>query len=1254
MSDSTKQEAADAWKSVLAHPAADLKAYLMGQGIEFRGTVKPAPACCPLCQKKGSFGLLPGKEGGWLFKCHVPTCDGFKSGGIARFIEIQRGVDWKEARRILHELTGIEAPYARDAREKESQPKTGASRKQSPVDQPDPSDTTAMGGEPDWSEMRGGPPPEEASSATEPDAAESEEIGPIFMKLPDIGKNAYEMFWDEMSLTPAHRSQLKSKRGLNDAWINALGFVSATRANFPKLTELLARFPEKELLKMGLAQRDNYTRKIKVAGMLCGTHWDRDAREEKYEERVVIPYINSKGRIIGLRPHKRGLSPRSYRKEESDDFYNKTAENLRIVYGEGFLNERPKEWEHACVIAEGEFKAAGVRMCGIPAIGFQGIEYFLQNKQSEQAIEDTVKLLRDNKIREVVVVFDNEAKLDKPFHERFNAEIWARYTALVLGDHGIKTFFGVLPDAWRDESGKADWDGRLAWHVRKTKTHAAGLKAATAEFTKFLFHRGGERSSVRPPPRQMDWFFDLKEDIIMQALAKLRHVSKIFTGSSHELELAGEFTNWCHEDYKDKLGISKLTAALRSTYGGYYIPGSPSEALEKRALEALTTIDAILAKHDEEMHLTEIELRQYRAARRAAYTILYRFPKTFTDFTCESKYKVLCTEADGSTRLDRLIVFKDSTGRKSMPIQMAGDKLNSSQELRKFFPKIGPYHWLGNQKECDLWLQEIDVQNYQRTITQIDTYGWNQEVGIYIMGDCAVANGRFIFPDKHGIIWHDGLGYKNSEGVASGTAFCHKPPCLWQDAEDPRSFHDAIDWRDEQREVGQILRGMEKDFCDAFGSITGLAALGSMLQYMAHPEIRRFISGKPGLWIQGKKGSGKTKLIEAAMRIYGFPRNYGMIGLGSTKVGIERNLSQFCCLPVTIDEWRNKNASPDLVSFITNAYNEIGISKGTMAGTKSTRKSSASTIPVISGEDGATDPALCSRYMRLVMAAAQRKGSPQEQRGRYFQMIENADSYHRVGRFLFKNREAFAARIVELTKAFMAEPATAMRITGDREQEVGGVCYSTILAAHEFIDADVAEFSRATEFKEWILAHMGESARNVEHDSFTISFFADSVNMIKSQVPHSEKYLRMIRGHVSKKGEITALQNIISEGGKLIVLVAYTELYREHLADKGRVRQDASIALTNIRAELKAEDAWIERRAVSSQHRFRLSAKNGGSDIKRTYWALDYEKCTDELKDIFRDIYERELQEVDYALNDEDEVVHVTDLKKPTDEPNPF
>lgn len=1235
---------------------ADLKAVMEASNIEFSG--KNETRICPFCQGKKCLGIY--NRGGdlWKFKCFKPGCSANTDGGdVLAFLMLRDGLQWKPAAKRLLEICGIPDPEAdSDAAKANRKPRTKRPPPAQPPSEPsheshpsDPTDHSTPGGEPDWNELnRVGEPPE-PEPPSEPDAADPSDPPPpaadlSFIHLPDLGRNAYETFWAEMSLNPAHRQQLKSKRGMNDAWIDALGFVTATHRNLAALTPLLEKFPEKELLKSGLAKRNNYTRKLEVAGMLWGHVWDKDTKENKDEEIIVIPYLSNTGRIIGLRPHKRGLSTDTYRREEVSEHYNKTNENLRIIYGEQFLADRPKEFEHTCVICEGEFKSVALPMCGIPAIGFQGIEYFLQNKASEASVKATVELLKRNKIREVIVVFDSEAKLDKPFSERFNAEIWARYTALVLEDHGFKALFGVLPDAWRVD-GKADWDGRLAWQVQKTRNHAAGVKAATAEFTKFLRHRNGDHPSVRKAPRQMDWMCDLKEDIIMQALNKLRHVPKIFTGGGHELAQAGELTNYCHEKYVHTLGIAKLTAALRETFGGYYKAKVPPEALEKRAIEAVTEIEAILKKHDSEVHLTEIELRQYRAALDAAYTILYRFPKVFTDFTAESKYKVLCHEPDGTTRLDRLIVFKDKNGRKSKPIQMAGDKLNSSQELRKFFPKVGSYHWWGNQEECDFWLQELDVQNYQRTITEIDTYGWNSAVSLYIMGDCAVANGKFIFPDKHGIIWHKDLGYKNSEGVESGTAFCHKPPCLFPGAADPRKAHDEIDWLTEQREVGKIWRIMQQDFCDAFGGVAGYAAIGAMLQYMAHPETHRHISGKPGFWVQGRKGSGKTKTVEAGMRIFGFPRNYEIVALGSTKVGIERNLSQFCGLPVHIDEWRNRRADDNTVGFITNAYNEIGISKGTMVGTKATRKSRASTIPIVTGEDGATDPALRSRYLRLVMSSAQRQGTQLEQRARYFAMLENADNYHRVGRFLFKHRETFAARLIELAKAFIADPETGKRISGDREQEVAGICLSAVLAAQELIDPDGMELAETPQIKEFMLKHMAESCSDTTGDVFLVNFFADAVNMINRGVRDVEKYLRVVRGGINDKtGGINISPNITDEGGTIIVLIAFREIYEEYLADKGKTREVASIARSNIQAELKAEEAWIKYKSNPFVHRYRLPGPNASRDILRTYWALNYQKCPPELKDVFRAIYERELEKVDHALNENDEVVEYRKL----------
>ena len=76
-------------------------------------------------------------------------------------------------------------------------------------------------------------------------------------------------------------------------------------------------------------------------------------------------------------------------------------------------------------------------------------------------------------------------------------------------------------------------------------------------------------------------------------------------------------------------------------------------------------------------------------------------------------------------------------------------------------------------------------------------------------------------------------------------------------------------------------------------------------------------------------------------------------------------------------------------------------------------------------------------------------------------------------------------------------------------------------------------------------------------------------------------------------------------------------------------------------------------------HRYRLYQKNGGRDILRSFWALDYEKLAPELKTVFRSIYERELEHEDHAITDDDSIVSIQELdlaerENLEPEPKPF
>lgn len=1173
---------------------------------------------CPWCEKKQTF-KISNQNGSWRFICFNDQCQANEGGDEVGFLSIREGISRREACKRLLEIAGIENPFDR---ERKARPKK-----------------------------------ERAESFIE---TEAEITAPDFIKIPEEGRSVYEAAWDLMSLSQAHRKEIREKRGMPDAWIDALGFRTACPANQRILAPILEQFPPNELLRSGIATRDNRDKSLRISDSMCGREFNEQSGRWETNENIIIPYINSSGRIELLRPHKKSLSNARWReREEVSEYYEKTHHNLRKIYGEHLIEDRPPEWPRTAIICEGEFKAMALAICGIPAIAFQGISFFEQNSRDSQAINDTAELLRSHGIREVIVVFDNEDKSDKPFHKRFFSKIWSRYTAECLEDTGFTALHGMLPNDWM-ENGKADWDSRLAYHVRTCRETSTAIKKASAEFNKILNDRPrkGQAKNYKPciqhVQRQVD-YLDAEEDVINQELHRLRHVPKIFPGGKYEIELAAEIQNFCHENYTHHLKVKQLCDALRDSIGGFYRIKPAPEKLQEKCSDVIKEIRPLIQELEEESDKSEskeLELRKLRAAMKACYTILYRFPKPFTDFTATSKYKVLVTEVDGSTRQDRLVVFRDRNGVRSKSCQLSSKLMRSAQELRTFFLSMGGYHWFGGQEECDMFCQELDFRNYQKVIEEIDTYGWNKDGKFYLLGDCAVKEGgEFIFPDRNGIIWINGTGYRNSDNMA---AFTTKPPMLFPECKNPKEFYESMDWEQERKEIGEIWQNLLDDYAESFGGYAGYAAVAGMIQYLSHPEVRPQIGGKPGLAVQGEKGSGKTKSIEYLMRVMGYPLNYGYISLGGTKVGVERSLCQFSNLPFHIDEWRNENADPRLEDLLRNCYNETATPKGTPNGNKGVRKLIPSTIPIVTGEDWTTDAALRSRYIRIIASQAfdntltgDEDESTQRQSGidqqskrdrRYYRIMERSEQYHRIGRFLFKYRDKFSEETIRLAKSFQASGNAMSRIRDSRARQVFGVFIGALTAAQKLITG-AADFGAGKNEKilEWFINHGAESAEETDRDVFRRLFFGECVNMIERGVQGIDKLIRMRKGHLDEAGRVRLYESVNEPSGRLFVLVAASELFPEYKRDKRMVGETAPIAQNNILGELRTQPAWIPGPNIKGrQHRFAIP---GEKNSKRTWWVLDYKKLEPELKSVFLKVWERELAHQNLELAEDGETI---------------
>ena len=145
-------------------------------------------------------------------------------------------------------------------------------------------------------------------------------------------------------------------------------------------------------------------------------------------------------------------------------------------------NPRQPKPEFA-MINEGEFKALAVwQALGYPRDAIASLPGIQMSKPLFGDIEDWLEILS---MKRVIVSFDNEDKstpglpgYKKEKWKRHDAEIWSRYLADQVTREGYEGQVCLLPDAWRNEKGKADWDGGIRKLIdrewgRRSKTPAA-------------------------------------------------------------------------------------------------------------------------------------------------------------------------------------------------------------------------------------------------------------------------------------------------------------------------------------------------------------------------------------------------------------------------------------------------------------------------------------------------------------------------------------------------------------------------------------------------------------------------------------------------------------------------------------------------------------------------------------------------------------------------------------------------------------
>lgn len=319
---------------------------------------------------------------------------------------------------------------------------------------------------------------------------------PVVRSIRERGLECLRAFYASLSLCDEDLEQLWRKRGLTVPVCERAGFRTNSESNYDLLCDLAQEFSEEELLESGLWQTRCARCGSSPAECRCrepdlrvgpnvqfhgfGMIGKKPKSERRHERDktvwgwrregkcnpILIPYFDDEGELVHLRPHKGGIEGR--------------APMLYVCRSAG----RPEGASEAAVITEGEFKARALEQVlthgGVSAAvaAIPGI----QQAKNFEVMEQIKGWLESIGAKRVVIGYDNEEKGDPALpgyqpdpKQRHDATIWARYLAISLSydwSAGVCT----LPNAWRNASGKADWDGVLAARLREPVVGRGGVK----------------------------------------------------------------------------------------------------------------------------------------------------------------------------------------------------------------------------------------------------------------------------------------------------------------------------------------------------------------------------------------------------------------------------------------------------------------------------------------------------------------------------------------------------------------------------------------------------------------------------------------------------------------------------------------------------------------------------------------------------------------------------------------------------------
>lgn len=1133
---------------------------VIGRHVQLKQTGADFTGLCPFHQERSpSFTVSPKKK---LFQCF--GCD--KGGDVFGFICAFKGDKFQDVVLALAAEAGIQAEY--------ETPPAKPAPKPLPPESPTPGGNQPSQSEPSRSSSVNGeaavPASHDASpaSAASTEAAGAATSGESFesaapapaptpgnlVKFPGTAvppspplpsepgepsesgqkKTPLERFFElALPLSAADREELHVKRGLSYEAIDRAQLRTNDAPNEKALWQVGKEFGVGVCVRVGLFRpgdkRKQHARP-RPAGQYYG--WGRvgkksaepdpegdidydDLSTDEFEwahkstgkvNPILIPYFDRAGKLIGLRPHKgfpKGQKPR-----------------LFVARTRGGTS---------CVITEGEFKA--LALADVLTEWSVGAIPGIQMCKNYDVWNDLKRWLAECGPNQVVVAFDNEDKSHKArFEARYDAPIWARVLALKLEAEGYAVAIATLPDDWRVD-GKADWDGALA------KFRAAGEsdEAIAQRFRDVL--NGGLRHWQF---KQLKMFgSDVERGIANQA-ALYAYEDRLPNGGKREQRLALELRRLSHRLKIFAGRILPLAEAYEQTRGWYYEFSISQATLEKTKQDMADAFGLERALQNGRdwkklgsdlvariRHESWVDLAWARDLIRFLEIAAKGIPKRCGPFSIKAHYVLVKTNGER----ERLVRLRNIQGETTKLVSLPSRDRTAPRDMRTWLSNQGNFGWESGERPLQTLMGDMDFRLAWREVQQLVYYGCEEADMPWFFDDMAILGDQEVERDAEGVFWFGNRGWtflRDKKGFPMGDE--DQPFAL----RDLPKMHPGLGLRMELTGAGasqtygfslakgaddpdalrQLLGELAACMEESFAERDGLLLLGAFVSYAAGPELYEMTSGFPGVWVVGEKGSGKTVSAKVAMAMWGYGRLDSATSLKScTTVALIHSASQLANIPNWADEYIEAELKEVGVKKILHAgWGREIPGKHTMDGVTRTIRTNF----IVTGQTTCTDLATMDRYLTVVAAKENWKGTVDQQVARHRWLLGHRPYYFAIVRAVLRRRKEFVATLQEVLERWERRP----ELSGaeQRSRFAHGVVLGALHALNRVIPfRTTVELER---LEQWLMNRCVKASREVQRQVNVNQFFEYLISAVKAGAfgfspSELKRYFKVmpVRGH---------------------------------------------------------------------------------------------------------------------------------------------